>query len=106
MQTARDAARHCVRVSAELRDLIPRFLQNRSADVAALEAAIARGDFAAARRTGHSLKGAGGGYGFHEITRLGAEIEACASAGGAGLERLARELADYLASVDIVFTPD
>lgn len=83
---------------------MPRFLANRSADVAALDAAIARGDLAAARRIGHTLKGAGGGYGFDEITRLGAEIEACASAGGAGLPGLARELAAYLASVDIVYT--
>jgi HPt (histidine-containing phosphotransfer) domain-containing protein len=106
MQAARSAERHCVRVSAELRELMPRFLANRSADVAALEAAIARGDLAAARRIGHTLKGAGGGYGFAEITRLGAEIEACASAGGAGLQALARELAAYLAAVDITYTPD
>jgi HPt (histidine-containing phosphotransfer) domain-containing protein len=104
METAQQTARHRVRVSGDLRDLIPRFLANRSADVAALDAAIVRGDLEAARRIGHVLKGAGGGYGFDEITRLGAEIEACASAGGAGLERLARELAGYLASVEITYT--
>jgi HPt (histidine-containing phosphotransfer) domain-containing protein len=106
MQAARSAERHCVRVSGELRGLMPRFLANRSADVAALDAAIARGDLAAARRIGHILKGAGGGYGFDEITRLGAEIEACAVAGGAGLQGLACELAAYLASVDIIYTTD
>jgi HPt (histidine-containing phosphotransfer) domain-containing protein len=92
-----------VQVSRELRDLIPRFLANRRVDIAQLDDAVARGDLEAARGIGHSLRGAGGGYGFDEITRLGAEIEACAKAGGDGLPALVRELAEYLDSVEVTF---
>ena len=95
-----------VQVAAELRDLIPRFLANRRVEVEQLRGAIARGTLEEARRIGHGLKGVGGGYGFDEVTRIGTEIEHCARAGGTGLDRLARELAEYLESVDITYTED
>lgn len=100
MQTTR----HSVQVAGELRDLIPRFLANRRMEVEQLRDAVARGDLEAARRIGHGLKGVGGGYGFDEISRLGAEIERRARAGGQDLAALARELADYLDGVEITFT--
>ncbi len=100
-----ETARLCVEVAGELRDLIPRFLANRRVEIDALRAAVARGDFEAARRIGHTLKGVGGGYGFDEITRLGAAIEAAARSGGDGLPGLADELAEYLDRVEITFTP-
>ena len=95
-----------VRVSAELRDLIPRFLANRRVEVEQLRGAIARGNLEEARRIGHGLKGVGGGYGFDEVTRIGTEIEHRARAGGTGLDGLARELAEYLENVDISYTTD
>ena len=49
------------------------------------------------------MKGAGGGYGFDEITNLGAAIERAALAGDAGaVEAATAALEDYLARVDIV----
>jgi HPt (histidine-containing phosphotransfer) domain-containing protein len=95
--------RHSVLVSSELRELIPGFLANRRLDIAQLREALARGDFDAARRIGHSLRGAGGGYGFPEITRLGAEIEARAKARGPDLPGVVDALADYLDGVDVIF---
>lgn len=100
MQTTR----HSVQVAGELRDLIPRFLANRRMEVEQLRDAVARGDLEAARRIGHGLRGVGGGYGFGEISRLGAEIERRARAGGQDLAALARELAEYLDGVEITFT--
>jgi len=100
-----ETARLSVEVAGELRDLIPRFLANRRVEIENLRAAVARGDPEAARRIGHTLKGVGGGYGFGEITRLGAAIEAAALAGGDGLSGLADELAEYLDRVEITFTP-
>lgn len=97
------AVRCSVQVSGELRDLIPQFLANRRLDVEQLDAALGRGDFDTVRRIGHTLRGAGGGYGFNEITRLGAAIEARAKAREPGLSALVRELADYLAGVDVVY---
>ena len=101
-----ESVRHRVQVSAELRDLIPRFLANRRLEVERLRGAIARDNLEEARRIGHGLKGVGGGYGFDEVTRIGTEIEHCARIGGTGLEGLARELAEYLENVDITYTAD
>ena len=96
------ASRHSVRVSGELRDLIPRFLANRRSEIGRLREAASRGDFEEARRIGHILKGAGGGYGFDEITRLGAEIERHASR-GEDVRGPIEELAEYLEFVEITF---
>jgi HPt (histidine-containing phosphotransfer) domain-containing protein len=95
--------RQCVRVSSELRELIPGFLANRRLDVAQMRDALARGDFDAVRRIGHALRGAGGGYGFPEITRLGAEIESRAKARDPGLAEPVTALAEYLDGVDVIF---
>jgi HPt (histidine-containing phosphotransfer) domain-containing protein len=95
--------RHVVRIDPELRDLIPRFLMNRRLDLDRLRAAAAGRDFEQARRIGHILKGAGGGYGFDEITRLGAEIERRAEAWDESFAALIDELADYLDGLDVTF---
>jgi HPt (histidine-containing phosphotransfer) domain-containing protein len=100
-----ESAHHSVQVAGELRDLIPRFLANRRIEVEKLRDAVARGDLEAARRIGHGLKGVGGGYGFDEISRFGAEIERRARAGGHDLATLVRELTDYLNDVQITFIP-
>lgn len=93
-----------VRVSAELRPLLPRFLANRQADVRELEAALQRRDAEAVRRIGHQLKGAGGGYGFEDITRIGGDIESGARQGDFDrLAQLVAELKRYLEAVQIVF---
>jgi HPt (histidine-containing phosphotransfer) domain-containing protein len=96
------APRHSVRVAGELRDLIPRFMANRRNEIARLRLAVAQGDFGEARRIGHILKGAGGGYGFDEITRIGADIERHAAL-GEDVRGLVEELAEYLELVEITF---
>lgn len=70
-----------------------------------LEAAIAKSDLDTTRRIGHSLKGVGGGYGFPEITRLGAAIESAAIEGDAqaalaGLSALAA----YLDAIEVEYS--
>jgi HPt (histidine-containing phosphotransfer) domain-containing protein len=95
-------SRHSVRVAGELRDLIPRFMANRRNELGRLRLAVAQGDFGEARRIGHILKGAGGGYGFDEITRIGAEIERHAAV-GEDVRGLVEELAEYLELVEITF---
>ena len=47
----------------------------QATDVGKIRAALAGEDFEAVRVTAHGMKGAGGGYGFPEITRLGAAME-------------------------------
>ena len=93
-----------VRVASDLAPLMPRFLANRRSEVSQLEAALAQQDNATLRRIAHGMKGVGGGYGFDEITRLGAEIERCAEAGISESARpFVTALKRYLECVDVVF---
>lgn len=93
-----------VRVEGELRELVPRFLANCARDVETLARAAAQSDLDTTRKIGHSLKGVGGGYGFDEITRLGASIEAAAKAGDAGAAHAAvEELRSYLKAVHVEY---
>ena len=97
------SARISVTLDPDLADLVPGFLNNRRRDVEKLRALLGAGGFGDIRLVGHSMKGAGGGYGFDPITEIGAAIEKAALARDAdtireGIERLA----DYLARVDVV----
>ena len=90
-------------IDPDLADLVPGFLNNRRRDVDKLTALLASGQFADIRMIGHSMKGAGGGYGFDQITDIGDALERAALAADskiiqAGIE----QLADYLARVDVV----
>ena len=93
-----------IRVASELRPLLPRFLENRHADVLKLEAALRQRDQIELRQIGHILKGAGSSYGFVDISRIGGEIEVGARNGE--FDRLGEHIAalkEYLEAVDIVF---
>lgn len=93
-----------VYVDPDLEDLIPGFFQNRQNDVQRLSEALEQGDFETIRIIGHSMKGAGGGYGFDRVTELGAIIEEAAKAQDRTRIRDAvAELADYMSRVEIVY---
>ena len=92
-----------VRIDPDIEDLVPGFLANRGKDVLRLEALVAAGAYADIRLLGHSMKGAGGGYGFDRISELGAAIEGAAlRRDGAEVLVQSAALADYLARVEIV----
>ena len=89
-------------VDAQIAALVPRFLANRAADVVNMRVALATGDFEAVRAAAHGMKGSGGGYGFPEISRLGAAMEHSArQRDAASLGALVDKLAAYLARVEI-----
>jgi len=69
-----------VHIDIDLEDLVPGFLENRQKDLEMLEKVIQENDFESLRSIGHNLKGVGGGYGFLEITEIGAAIEESAKA--------------------------
>ena len=90
-------------IDPDLADLVPGFLNNRRRDVDKLKALNEAGNFADIRMIGHSMKGAGGGYGFDPITDIGAAIERAAlAADSVSIAHSIAELADYLARVDVV----
>ena len=95
--------RIAVTIDPDLAELVPGFLNNRRRDVDKLTALLKAGNFTDIRMIGHSMKGAGGGYGFDLITDIGVAIERAALVADskiiqAGIE----QLADYLARVDVV----
>lgn len=93
-----------VSVDAQIAALVPRFLANRAADVGKIRAALASADFEAIRAAAHAMKGAGGGYGFAEISRLGGALEEGAmQRDAAAITGLVARLEDYLGRVEIKF---
>jgi HPt (histidine-containing phosphotransfer) domain-containing protein len=65
-------------VPADLRHLVPGFLDRREKEIGELRDLLSRGDFLGIREIGHRLKGTGGGYGFQRMSDLGFEIETAA----------------------------
>jgi CheY-like chemotaxis protein len=84
----------------EIAPLVPAFLENRRAEIQMFRRRLDAGDFAHIQSSAHKLKGTGRGYGFPEISRLGAELEFAAhQQDTAETMRLVDELEDYLESV-------
>jgi len=93
-----------VNVDSNIEDLIPGFLENRLEDVKSIYDALEKEDYETIRILGHSMKGAGGGYGFDEITDIGRSIEE--SAEGKNQEEVKKwviNLSNYLDRVEIVY---
>jgi HPt (histidine-containing phosphotransfer) domain-containing protein len=91
-----------VTVDPQIAVLVPRFLANRAADVDKLRAALAGGDFETIRVAAHGMKGAGGAYGFPEISRLGAAMEEAARrCEGGAISALVASLEEYLGRIEV-----
>lgn len=96
------AARIIVHADSDLEDLIPGFLDNRRKDIKLMLEALDKSDYDAVRMTGHSMKGAGGGYGFDAITEIGAAIERSAKdKDPEGIRKNIDELSTYLKNVEV-----
>jgi signal transduction histidine kinase/CheY-like chemotaxis protein len=80
-----------VAVESWLKPVIPAYLEKRKADVAQLRNALEQADFATVRTLGHQMAGSGKGYGFAEITDIGATLEESALAADAA--RIQQEIA-------------
>lgn len=91
-----------IAVDAQIAALVPRFLANRAADADKIRAALAGADFETIRVSAHGMKGSGGGYGFPEISRLGAAMEEGAQRrDAAAIGALVASLEAYLARIEI-----
>lgn len=93
-----------IHVDPEIADLVPGFLENRHKDIKSMDEALARGDFETIQTLGHSMKGAGGSYGFDAITDIGKSLEQAAKAKDAGgIKKSVQELSAYLDHVEVVY---
>jgi HPt (histidine-containing phosphotransfer) domain-containing protein len=97
-------AKIIVHVDPDIADLIPGFLENRRKDIKTIGEAVTQGDFETIQILGHSMKGAGGSYGFDAITDIGKSLEQAAKNKDAeGIQRAVQELAIYLDQVEVVY---
>ena len=93
-----------VHVDPDLEDLIPGFLKSRQKDVKSLLAAVEQNDYETIEALGHTMKGDGGGYGFHGITDIGGSLEkAAANKNLQEIRKWVRQLSVYLECVEIVY---
>jgi|AntAceMinimDraft_14_1070370.scaffolds.fasta_scaffold106565_2 HPt (histidine-containing phosphotransfer) domain-containing protein len=93
-----------IHADIDLEDLIPGFLENRRKDIVEIENLLASDDYETIQRLGHSMKGAGGGYGFDEITNIGMHIEQASKEKNAGEIRIQMEtLSRYLDCIEVVY---
>ena len=91
-------------VDTEIEDIVPGFLENRHGDVKAMLEALDWGDYETIRILGHSMKGAGGGYGFDAITDIGGSLEQAAKdRSSQEVRKVVGELSTYLERVEVVF---
>ncbi len=93
-----------VEVDQDIEELIPLFMSTREKDITGLAAGLAAGDFTALRMIGHSMKGAGGAFGFAPVSTIGDSIETAALASDAAtIHTQLAALRDYLARVEIKY---
>ncbi len=94
-----------VRPDPILADLIPVFLGHCHENLAIMRDALSAADFGNIRDIAHSIRGAGGSYGFQRLTDIGAALELAADQGdGAAATRLIDEMSRYLRRVQVVST--
>jgi HPt (histidine-containing phosphotransfer) domain-containing protein len=79
-------------IAQELEPLLPMFLDNARNDVQEMRKALAENRIIDVQRTGHSLKGAGMGYGFQGLGALGKAVEQ--EAAGRGDAEILQKLFD------------
>lgn len=104
MKHASSAARFTVTVEQDFAPMIPRFMENRNKELAAMNEAITQHDYETIRRLAHGMKGAGGSYGFDGLSALGGAVEQAAKAAHeADVTQGLALIAAYLSSVDVVF---
>jgi histidine phosphotransfer protein HptB len=93
-----------IHADPEIADLIPKFLDNRQKDIVMIESALETNDFETIRLLGHSMKGAGGGYGFDGVTEIGKNLEEAAKEADSNkIRNGVDELAKYLRKVEVIY---
>jgi HPt (histidine-containing phosphotransfer) domain-containing protein len=104
-QAAAERSRIVVCLDAELEPIVTRFLRRKRGELPVLRTAAEARDFETIRRLGHDLKGAGEGFGFPDLSAIGAQLERCAHArDGNTITEQIEAMEAYLAAVEVRFS--
>lgn len=93
-----------VQVSADLADLIPRYLENRHDDLAFARQLLAAQDFYMLAGMAHRIRGSASSYGFNDLGEIASAIEDAAERQDKqAVETQLTALEQFLASVEIAY---
>ena len=88
-------------IDETIRSMVPEYLRQRKGDLTTMPQLIEQADFENLRTIGHNMKGSGLAYGFDEISRIGAVVEAAAEEKEAeALRRSVVELARFIEAIE------
>jgi HPt (histidine-containing phosphotransfer) domain-containing protein len=104
-EAPRADSRHVVCLDKDLEPIVTRFLGRKRAEIPRLRVALQERDFEEIRRLGHDLKGAGEGFGFPDLTAVGAQLERSArSRDGGAINEQIDKMDRYLTSVVVHYS--
>jgi HPt (histidine-containing phosphotransfer) domain-containing protein len=93
-----------VEVNSEVKSIVPEFLENRKKDCLLINSLLEGNSFSEIRSLGHRMKGAGGSFGFDDISEIGEVIEKAAlAADKETIISAVLHLSDYLERVIVVY---
>lgn len=90
-----------VKVDADIKHLVPEFLENRQKDIEVLKTAFQEKDYLTIKDIGHGMRGNGTSFGFVTITELGRCMENAADEKQDGIiNEMIESLAQYLSHLE------
>jgi HPt (histidine-containing phosphotransfer) domain-containing protein len=93
-----------VEVNSEVQSIVPEYLENRKKDCLLINSLLEGNSFSEIRSLGHRMKGAGGSFGFDDISEIGEVIETAAlAADKETISSSVLQLSNYLERVAVVF---
>lgn len=93
-----------IEIDSELSPIVPEFLEKRRGDCSLIRNYLAEGTFREIHVLGHRMKGAGGSYGFDDISEIGETIENAAAEGDQEtVSSSVQRLSDYLDRIVVVY---
>lgn len=93
-----------VEIDSEVESIVPEFLDNRKKDCLQIVRLLEIDSYSDIRTLGHRMKGAGGSYGFDDISEIGELIENAALATDReAVCSAVQRLTDYLERVAVVY---
>lgn len=94
-----------VHLNQDLKPIVTRFLGRKRGELPVLRQAVKDCDFETIRRLGHDLKGSGEGFGFPDLSAIGAQLERSAGTqDGEAIKDQIRAMEAYLAAVEVHFS--